>query len=276
VGALLLAGTVTLAAPAWATVESDLAAAENAYAALDYQTAMTMADQILARRGLSHDVLTRTIRVGALSHAAMGDGEVAKKLFVRLIQADPDFKVDSKLGPRFTGPFAEARGYWQAEGRKPGMASQVLLQWKQGGQIRVTTTDPLNIVKRVSIGFRWAPAHEYTVSTVDPAAVREAEVPANPEGASRLEYYVQEVDANDDVIFEEGTPELPKNMSVTEPPKVEEKKSILASPIFYIVGGAVIAGAAVGGYFLFRPTEYTAATTGMTTLTAFCGSSACK
>jgi len=280
---LLSAATLALALTAGsvaqaASPEADLATAENAYAALDYPSALSAADSVLAKGSLSHDVLTRATRVAALAHAALGHADQAKQQFVLLLEYDPEFKVDAKLGPRFTEPFAEAKGYWQAQGRRPGMDVQVVVQYGQPGEIRVTTRDPLGIVKRVSSGHRWAPRREFTASDGD--AARSVEVEANPSGSTRLEYYVRAIDAKGNAVFEEGTPELPRSTVVTEPSRGggagEEKKSFFSSPAFLIIGGALVAGAAVGGYFAFRPTEYTPAGTGRGVLGATCGNARCE
>lgn len=267
---------MALAGPSFAGVESDLAAAENAYAALDYATATSSAEAVLAQRGLSHDVLTRACRVAALSHAAQGHGDQAKQAFVLLLQYDPDFKLDTKLGPRFSDPFAEARGYWQAQGRKPGMDVETFVTYGQIGQIRVATRDPLGTVKRITVGYRWAPSRDYAMTTVEPGT-KQIEVEANPSSATRLEYYVRAVDAKDSAVFEDGTPDAPKSTTVTEPTRAtkEEKKSIFASPWFYIAGGAILAAAGTYGYFALRPTEYTPASSGRTTLGAACGGVRC-
>lgn len=262
----------SLAAP----VEADLATAENLYAALDYAAALTAAEGVLAQRGLGHDVLTRATRVSALSHAALGHADQAKQQFVLLLEYDPDFKVDSKLGPRFAEPFAEAKGYWQAQGRKGGMDVQVAIQYDQAGEIRVTTRDPLGVVKRVAAGHRWSPRREFTIAEAEIA--KPIDVAANPAGSTRLEYYVRALDAKGNAVFEEGTPELPKFVTVVEPVRAgaaEPKKSFFASPAFLIVGGVILAGAAVGGFFALRPTEYTTPTTGRGVVGAMCGSARC-
>ncbi|MBN9163646.1 MAG: hypothetical protein BGO98_03390 [Myxococcales bacterium 68-20] len=275
-GALLAA----LAVPGFAQaagVENELATAENAYAALDYANALTAAEAVLAQQNLSHDVLTRATRVSALSHAALGHADQAKQQFILLLEYDSEFKVDPKLGPRFTEPFAEARGYWQAQGRKSGMDLQVVVQWGQAGEIRIVTRDPLGIVKRVSAGHRWAPAQTYTTIEVAPSG-KAISIPANPEGSTRLEYWVRALDAKNNAVFEQGTPETPQINLVTEPVRGEapqEKKSVFSSPLFYIIGGSILAGAAVGGFFALRPTEYQPPPTGRGVFGATCGSARC-
>lgn len=278
----VLAFVAVTAVPSFAlaTPESDLASAENSYAALDYPAASAKADEVLAQRGLSHDVLVRATRVAALSHAALGHGDKAKEYFTLLLGYDPEFKVDSKLGPRFTEPFAEARGYWQAQGRRPSMDVQAVVQYGQAGQIRVVTVDPMNNIKRVAVGYRWAPARDYTNVTVDPGT-KSIDVPANPGGAGRLDYWVRAMDSKDNAVFEEGTPDGPKTVIVSEPANraggvTEEKKSFFGSGLFFVATGVILAGAAVGGYFLLRPTEYTPASTGRTSFGASCGNVRCE
>lgn len=264
---------------ALATPDGDLAVAENAYTALDYSAAASSADQLLAQRGLSHDVLKRATRVAALSHAALGHADVAKQHFIALLQYDPDLKVDTKLGPRFSEPFSEARGYWQAQGRRPSMEVQATVHQGQPGQIKVTTVDPLGSVKKVLVGYRWAPARDYTLVTMDPGA-RSTDLPSTRAGGGRLDYYVRGVDAKDSAVFEEGTPESPKSVTLSEPgPRssgsaVEQKKG-LGAGFWLTTGGLVLAGAAVASIFAFRPTEYTPATTGRGVIGASCGGARC-
>jgi hypothetical protein len=269
----------SVSAVAAATPEGDLASAENSYAALDYASASTKAEDVLAQRGLGHDVLVRATRVAALSHAALGHADKAKELFVLLLGYDPEFKVDSKLGPRLNEPFAEARGYWQAQGRKPSMDVQAVVQYGQAGQIRVVTVDPMNNIKRVAVAYRWAPTRDYTNVSVEPGT-RSVDVPSNPRGAGRLDYHVRALDSKDNAVFEEGTSEGPKTVIVSEPSRAgavgEEKKSFFGSGLFFVATGVILAGAAVGGFFLLRPTEYTPASTGRGAFGASCGNVRCE
>lgn len=278
--ATMLAASLTAASAALAAPEADLAAAENSYAALDYATALSSAEAVLAQPRLGHDVLTRATRVSALSHAALGHADKAKEQFVLMLEYDPDFKVDSKLGPRFSEPFSEARGYWQAQGRKAGMDVQVVVQYGQPGDIRVKTTDPLGVVKRVNAGWRWAPKRDYTTVEIDPSGSKSVEVGANPEGSTRLEYWVRGVDAKGNAVFESGTPDAPQLTTVNEPQAAgaagpEKKKSFFTNPVVLAVTGVVVAGAAVGLYFAFRPTDYQTPSTARGVLGAGCGGSRC-
>ena len=274
VATLLAASALTT--PAFAAgIDADLAAAENSYAALDFPNAVSLAEGVLAQHGLSHDVLTRATRVAALSHAALGHVEQAKQQFVLLLQYDFDFKVDARLGPRFNEPFSEARGYWQAQSRKPGMDAEPSIQYDQPGVVRVVTRDPLSVVKRVVVGYRWAPAHEFVVVPVGGTA-GQVDVPANPPGSTRFEYYVRALDSRNDAVFEAGSPETPKSLLIAAPARavVSEKRSPVV-PILLIGGGVLAAAAAVGAFFLFRPTAYQSSSTGRGALGASCAGARC-
>ncbi len=273
------AASASFAAPAFGATspEASLAAAENAYAALDYQNAAAAAEAVLALRGLSHDVLTRATRVQALASAALGNSEQAKKGFINLLEYESDFKVDTKLGPRFTEPFSEARGYWQAQSRKPGMEVELAVQWHQRGGIRVTVHDPLNVVKRVAVGYRWAPKRDYTVSTSDPSGTKQVDVPPNAVSEGSLEYYVRALDAKDSAVFEEGTPDQPKSLTVTEPVRAAsaERSSFFTSAPFLVGAGVVLVAAGVASFFALRPTSYTASGSGRSVVGASCGAARC-
>jgi len=272
--ASLAAGT-----SAHATPEADLATAENSYAALEYASALSSAEAVLAQSHLSHDVLTRATRVSALSHAALGHTDQAKQQFIVMLEYDPDFKVDAKLGPRFSEPFSEARGYWQAQGRKGGMDVQVVTTYGQPGDLRIAARDPLGIVKHIDAGYRWAPKRDYTNAEVEPNG-KSIEVTANPEGSTRLEYWVRAIDAKGNAVFESGTPDAPQINVVPEPDRSgaiakEKKKSFFTNPVVLVVGGVIIAGAAVGMYFAFRPTHYHTPSVARGVLGASCGGTRC-
>jgi len=262
---------------AHASTESDLASAENDYAQLEYQSALQTAERVLGQRGLSHDVLVRATRVSALAHAAAGQSETAKKRFITLLQYDPTFKVEPRLGPSFTEPYSEAKGYWQAQGRRPGVTIQPAVSTGARGHLRVVTSDPTSTVTRVLVGWRWAPSREYQVTTLGSGA-QSVEVRANAGSESRLDYYVRALDNHDNVAFEEGTPEAPKFVTVgTQKPAgdASEEKSFFKKPYLYIALGVVALGAGALTAFALRPTDYSAASTGQSSIGIACGGPRC-
>lgn len=272
VSVLVPAGSIALAAPKAPAAErpapsaTDVAAVEQQYAKLDYEQANVGAERIAQKgRGLTHDELVRTYKVLAVTHAVLDHAEQAKDAFVALLTFDPSYAVDPNLGPKVQTPFLEARGFWRAQGAKPGIEITAVVRGTEPGTLRVTTRDPTRIVRAVTVGFRWGSTGAFTLGTVlvgDGVAV---EVPTAPAGKARLDYYAQAVDERDNVLFEVGRAAVPRSAFVearpaAAPAKVEEGSSIFASPIFWLATAAVVAGGATAGYFAFRPGPPVAAT----------------
>ena len=246
---------------------ADIDYAEKQYAALDYEGANRAADRVLAQHGLSHDQLVRACRILALTHAALGHADEAREAFVELLTYNPDFTADTNLGPRVVEPFLEARGYWRGVRVKPGLEVDVKLTANEVGVLHITTRDPTHVADDVILGFRWGATSAYQLKPVaiGEGVVVETSVP--PEGATRLDYYVQAFDKHDSTVFEVGNPASPKSATVAvppppPPPPPAEKKSILKSPLFWGVIVAAVGGGATGAYFLFRPKEPTSASLG--------------
>ncbi len=254
-------GSSFLGAPAFAAdpaVEADLAAAEAAYGQLNYEDAAKRAEIVTKKRGLSHDQLVRSYRVLAFSRSAIGDEEHARESFVLLLAFDPDHKVDKNLGPKVQQPFLEAKGYWRQQMARPGVEAQVgSLRQGTTSTLHVVTRDPSRIVKTVTVGYRFGANGKFETSNV--AVGDQAVNVAIPQGETRLDYFAQALDANDSVVFEVGSPNAPKTAlvevkSVVVGPRGSERGessgSIFSSPLFWVATGVVLAGGAVGTYFL--------------------------
>jgi hypothetical protein len=281
-GTLAFAATPTAPArapqgpPANAAQAADeLQVAESQYAALDYGPALAGAERVLTGSGLSSDIMVRATRLAAYCAAALGNSEQAKQAFIALLYYKPDFKIDPKLGSRFQDAFAEARGFAQAQSKMPGMEVTVSVQDSQPGLLRVTLRDPSNTVRKVRIGYRWAPEKLYKVDDVDTASPQVDMLP-NPATSLRLEYYVVALDKRTNAVFEAGSEKAPVLHIVTRAAaQAEKKSSIFASPVFWIVGGAVVAGAATAGFFAFRPTSFQSPTAARAGFVARCGDAVC-
>ncbi len=268
---LVPAGSSALAAPKAPVAErapsgADVAAVEQQYAKLDYEQANVGAERIAQKgRGLSHDELVRTYKVLAVTHAVLDHAEQAKDAFIALLSFDPSYAVDPNLGPKVQTPFLEARGFWRAQGAKPGIEITAVVRGTEPGTLRVTTRDPTRVVRAVSVGFRWGSTGAFTLGSVAVGDGVAVEVPTAPPGKARLDYYAQAVDERDNVLFEVGRAAVPRSAFVearpaAAPAKVEESSSLFASPIFWLATAAVLAGGATAGYFAFRPGPPVAAT----------------
>jgi len=246
--AACVAGASTLAFAAG--VQQDLELAEQAYANLDYPEANKLADRVTKQRGLSHDQLVRSYRILALTHAVLDREGPAKDAFIALLTYDPEYSVDANLGPRVQTPFFEARGFWRAQSVKPGMEAATVLRPKEAGVIRVTTRDPTRVVKKVNVGYRWGAEGEMTVKAITAGDAIPVDVPAPPANVTRLDYYAVALDERDDSVFEFGNAQAPKTAVVqTDQVRVVtregESRSVFSSPVFWIIAGAVVAGAGI-------------------------------
>jgi tetratricopeptide (TPR) repeat protein len=264
---------------------SDVDSAERYYANLDYEDANGIAARVLAQQGLTHDQLVRATRVLALTYATLGKEDQARDAFTTVLAMDPDFQLDPNLSPRVTQPFMEARGFWRGQSVKPGIEVVATVQSSDSAKLVITTRDPAHNVANVNLGYRWGLTGSFTkrpvsigdsVSILVPAAASRTE--------TRLDYYVEGLDARDGVVFEVGNANAPKSAMVDAPSgalvpapvivteRTSSGKSVFASPIFWTVVGVVVAGAVVGGVVLFSPKAPNGATL---TSGAQCGANPC-
>jgi hypothetical protein len=238
-----------------ATVKNDVVAAETAYANVDFAGCKTTSDRVLAGKGLTNAQLIRVTRVSAMCNAALDKSDAAKEAFIRLLTYDPSFQLDSKVGPRYQDPFLEARGFWKAQVQKPGLDVVANVQAGALGALRVTRRDPTGIVARVVAGYRWAPSRDYVLTTLS-GDEGQVDIAAGPKTSLRLDYFAQAYDAKDNVVFEEGNSDSPKTAIATVAPAGRaESKSVFASPWFWVIGGAVLAGGGVGTYLAVRNSQ---------------------
>ena len=211
---------------------------------------------MLEKHGLSHDDLVRTLRVLAITHAVLNHDDAARDAFVQLLTVSPDEAIDANLGPKVTGPFYEARGYWRAQPARPGIDATASLPVKPPSRVTVTMRDPTHVVVQVNVGYRWGHDGDFTASTV---AVKGGEVtsvslPPAPAGQVALDFYAQAIDEHEDVIFENGSPTSPKSadievttIAMPAPAPAEAKHdggSFFSSAPFWIGVGVVIVGGA--------------------------------
>ncbi|WP_394839297.1 hypothetical protein LVJ94_20640 [Pendulispora rubella] len=246
-------------------VDDELADAEKLIANVDFEGAIPVLERISKRNGLSHEQLIRVYRNLATAHAVVGHANVARDIFVKLIAIDPDFKIDQNMSPRVKAPYFEARGSWSAQSIKPGIEASSQVHRGSDSRIVVTLRDPTRMASKVVVGYHWEGSDPFTVKTSGATATTTLVVPPPKDKATYLEVYAQALDGNDGVLFESGSPTKP---IVTEAPPAapdgalnsvdgsdRNSKSVFASPVFWVVAGAVILGGAAAAYFLARPND---------------------
>ncbi|MBX3259927.1 MAG: hypothetical protein KIS78_29285 [Labilithrix sp.] len=266
-----------------AEAPADVETAEQLYAKLDYDKANEVAERVTKQRNLSHDQLVRAYRILAVTDAILDKEDQAREAFLQLLVFDPEYTVDTNLGPKVSAPFIEARGQFRSLPSKPGMEVVANVR-ADGGQLRVTTRDPTRIAKKVSVGYRWTSSGEYTVTTV---GVGEASVEVAPAtaGRTRLDFYALALDERDNAVFEAGNPQVPKSAFAEAGARPggggaagggNEKSggSVFSSPVFWIIAGAVVAGGGTAAFFAFRPED--PATRASLSPQIRCGAELCK
>ena len=233
--------------------EGDIAAAESAFEQLSYEEAITHAESAIKTGSLSHVQLTRVFRVLALAQAGTDQPEKARDAFEHLLTYDPDYTLDSSSGPKIQQPFFEARGFWRGQSAKPGVEVIPVLHDRQSGSLRVTVHDPTHVAATVAIAYRWGATGNFQRTDAASSGEQVVAVPASPLGTTRLDYFVQAYDKNNNAIFELGNESVPKT-AVIDVTRVaapagkglvkEEGRGLFASPLFWIVTGVVVAGGA--------------------------------
>lgn len=261
----------------------DVETVEQLYQKLEYEQANATAQAVLKRRGLSHDELVRTYRILAVTYAVLDKAEQAKETFVKLLAVDPTYEADPNLGPRVSDPFLEARGYFRAQGQKPGLTvdPQVRLE---GGTLRVIAKGPPRFVRRIVVSYRWGSSgamNSHTIASSEGAV----DVVKAPAGANRLDYFVVAQDENENEVMVRGSkvaplsvfPEsAPKNAGGAGGAQAEQGRSIFASPIFWIIGGVVVAGGAATAYYFLGPAKIGEPTEVTFVPALTCGLSPCR
>ncbi len=244
---------------------SKLEAARDAYWKLDYEQARVLSESELATPGLEHAAFVEATKLDALSLAALGKEEAARDAFVALLECEPQYELDPKLGPRFRTPYFEAKDYWRAQ---PASPSLDVAYRSEDRALHADVRDPRGTVQRVVIGVR-SEGDTFTLAEGRHGRGASLEITAE-----RVEYYAQARNARDQVVLEVGSPMQPRALVV--PPRIlpapiaaprpesvpdtkpaqaarpEKSSSVLASPWFWAGAGVVVAGLAVGSYFAFR------------------------
>lgn len=245
------------APPTAVSAPADVDAAELLYAKLDYEAANAVAERAVKQRGLTHDQLVRAYRVLAVTYAILDKEEQARDAFLQLMTYDPEYLVDPNLGPKVNTPFTEARGTFRSLPNRPALDVSAAVQ-TSGGTLRVTTRDPTRVVRKVVVGYRWTSSGDFATSQLAAGEGVPIEVPSAPAGRTRLDFYAQALDDRDNVVLEAGNPRVPRSAFAAAEGsggKKGEGRSIFASPIFWVIAGAAVAGGGTAIFFAVRPQD---------------------
>lgn len=243
-----------------------LARAEEAYLRVDFQATIENASQALESGSMSAADLVRVYQLVGISAAALEDEDRSREAYIRMLALDPSREVDRNLAPRLRSPFLEARGYWT--GRSDRLEADVRFDDDER-TLEIALSDPLSMAQLVVIWAR--PERTARWQQVRRPAAPSITVELEGSG-SRVEYAVAVLDVHGNRLIELGDPASPRSVGEaalepsTEDGRDEAGGSVLASPIFWTVAGALLLAGGIGGYLLLsngEPGVRTAVTIGV-------------
>ena len=230
--------------------------AERAYREVDFPRQRALARQALEQGNADPARVAQIYRLLGIAHAVLGEPEVAKEAFARLLELDPSIELQRSLSPRIRSPYMEARGERDVASEHLGL-SVIVFDAKRG--LSIAVFDPKDMVRRVRL----------RVGANEPAA---AGIPVAPElyfpptelrPGSR--HRVELLDEYSNVLALRDLPELAapaaapvvRATSTAEPARVEESSSgFTAAAPWLIGGGGALVALGVGAH-LIREKEAT-------------------
>ena len=275
----------TLAIAALLTVAADPAHAQRSSDALQgireqilharYEEAIAGAQELLQRQDLSALDRNSALEVLATAYLATRNEEGADQVLAELYRRDPGHIIqDPDASPVVQGAFQRARSrtserinvYLEHQPNNPVERVSPLIE------LRVA--DGASAVSELRVHYRAAGAPRYAVAVMDRAAgdMASARLPLLGTGDSpqRIEYYIVAYAPSQTPLIALGSEAEPMTIEVPaagerrgatipggalEDETAEEEESSSKWWVALIVVG--VAGAAVGGYFLFRGEEPT-------------------
>lgn len=251
---------LAVALPASALAQSGaeiLGQADAAYGEVDFERARTLAEQAIQAGGLSPQELVHAYQLVGVSASALGDAAASRQAFLLMVEIDPDARLDDTVPPRLRAPFLEARG--MAGSHHGRLAAEVQLA-RAYSALRITLTDPFDIVTQVRLHARVEGQVEFSTTEHEPAD----EIMARASGASsadRMEYWLEALDEHGNRVLMLGSEFEPRvvgriatagGAGGTGGSEGSEGgggggPGVFGEPVFWIIVGAVVAvGAGVG------------------------------
>ena len=142
----LVLATVVAASPAAA--DGALTQAQRAYAGVEYGKCRDEAQRALGEPGDKQARLDAWRLLG-LCQAALGDTDLAREAFKRMLAIDWGARLPEGLSPRFTSSFREAKGSF---GGAPPLTLSVIEEQVEGGTraVKLKLTDELELVHKIA------------------------------------------------------------------------------------------------------------------------------
>ncbi len=233
-------------------------AAEQAFAAVDFDHTLEYAAEALQAGQHPRERVVRIYRLLGMSAGALGDAEGARDFFLRMLAIDSSAELDDSVSPRQRAPYLEARGLVAA--RSESMAIAVELVRAQAS-LRIEITDPFQLVRTLRVHGRafGAPAFETVETPAQGTAMALVEAAGT---ADRVEYWVEMLDPFGNQLASFGSEFDPRVVGRAPVAELrtgspdgrdsmlrdERPRSLTEEPLFWValVGGAALVGAGVG------------------------------
>jgi hypothetical protein len=193
------AATASIAGPA-----EDLAGAQASYDDQEYESAIAVADQVIAGKP-PKAVAIEALRLKAFALAVLGRDDEAASAFVAILAIAPRFELPEQTSPRILAVFRPARSRWEL-GRETALreelgadlaALELEVDWpasSRGGrplELSVRLGDPKSLIAEVAIHYRRRGHHSFSRLAVRPTGSRFAIAIPGDLTASRVDYQLE-------------------------------------------------------------------------------------
>ncbi len=230
--------------PASAPPGQALAAAEEAYVNIDFESVRDLATQALNEGGHTPTELVRIYKLLGMAHAALGELEPANRAFVRMLMLAPDEEV-TELSPQLRAPYLEARGRLSA---LSGRFETTVSLARPTSSVVVRLSDPTRMAARIVISARVAGRGRFQTREWEPEERITWRLPGLTD-AGWAEYSLDVLDEHGNHLQAVGTLEEPATLG--EPivvQRIADESTVFESPWFWTVVGVVLVGSGVGIY----------------------------
>jgi hypothetical protein len=262
---LLVAALVTtFSVETRADVESPLVKKGlQACAELDYARAVQLLEQA-RKESLTREEKLATYRALAMAHVGLGQNELARVDFQRLLRTDPSFQLDRSVAPKVRAVFEEAKAQVATSGRAvaPSLPSVTPVldppSPREGHPLIVRVSYPGGVAQKMVLYHRRAGATSYSRLTVDGHDGRfEATLPGLAVQAPAVELHVALLDESGADVATAGTLGRPSTV-----PVAAQSKPVYTRGWFWgVIGSIAAAGAIATTLALVLPRPSTASVT---------------
>ncbi|MFO0603808.1 MAG: tetratricopeptide repeat protein [Polyangiales bacterium] len=237
------------------------------YDNLQFEEAVQTLSAAIIRRGNTPAQEAQIYEYLGLSYLALSRDDEAEGAFRLMLARDPERRLDASTAPRIVEFFNRARDRWVAEGRPgvaqadvpPRAARPVTIQHTSPPQharnsdleLTASLTDPDR--RSAGLVLAWRSGSRglfHRAAAQNRAGTFAATVPAAEVRPPVVEYYLEAVDENGIAVAARGDAYAPLRVVVP----ADESPSVLTRWWFWTGAAVLVAGVAVGSYFIFRDT----------------------